>query len=142
MVGPDDLVEQDFNPLAGGVLDHVEFFKDDAALFFDILGVETGVAKHVDEEVEGLGEVGKGDLGPVGGDLLVGGAIERSSDALHGLGDMLGERSFLCTFEADVLDKVGDAGLGVVLVAGPGADEDGHGGGPGVGHVAGDDPQA
>ena len=38
-------------------------------LLFDVLGVEAGVAEHVDEEVEGLGEVGKGDLGPVGGDL-------------------------------------------------------------------------
>ena len=98
VVGPDELVKEDFNPLVGGVLDHVELFEDDAALFFDVLGVEAGVAEHVDEEVEGLGEVGEGDPGPVGRDLLVGGAVECASDALDGLGDLLGEGSLLGAF--------------------------------------------
>ena len=142
MVGPDELVKEDFDPLVGSVLDHVELFEDDAALFFDVLGVEAGVAEHVDEEVEGLGEVGKGDLGPVDSDLLVGGAVEHAAYSLHGLGDLLGEGPFLGALETDMLDEVGDAGLGVGLIPRAGPDKDGHGRGAGVGHIAGDDPQA
>ena len=73
---------------------------------------------------------------------LVGGAVEDAADSLHGFRYLLGERPFLGAFEADVLDEVGDASLGVVLVAGAGPDKDGHSSGAGVGHVAGDDPQA
>ena len=48
VIGPDDLVEQYFSPLVGGVLDHVQLFEDDASFFLDVLGVEAGVAEHVD----------------------------------------------------------------------------------------------
>ena len=120
VIGPDDLVEQDFSPLVGGVLDHVQFFENDASFFFDVLGVEAGVAEHVDEEVKGLGEVGEGNLGPVGGYLLVGAAVERATYTFDGLGYLLRQAPLLGPLKAKVLDEVGDARFVVGFVSGPG----------------------
>ena len=66
------------------------------------------------------GEVGKGNLGPVGGYLLVGAAVEGATYALDGLGNLLRQAPLLGPLKAKVLNEVGDASFVVGFVSGSG----------------------
>ena len=142
LVGPHGLVNEEAGAGVGVIAAGGELLEDDAALFLELVGVEEGVADHVDDEVGGDVEVRPGDLAPVGGDLPGGGGVHEAADAVNGLTDHAGSGPRGGALEAEMLYEVEGACLRVRLVAGAAADEEAEGDGVGVGHGAGDDAEA
>src|SRR6266508_2208871 len=91
---------------------------------FDLLGIELGVAQHVDEDVErDIARLG-GALDVVPGVLLAGEGVELAADGVDLLGDVACRRPALRSLEEHVLGEVRDAvGVGR-LVARAGREHD------------------
>ena len=121
---------------------HVHLLDDDALLALDLVGVEAGVAKHVDEHVErdvtGLG----GALDVVRGHLLAGERVELAADRVDLGRDVPGRRSPFRPLEEEVLGEVRDAALLAPLVARAGGEHDEARDGLRMGHRRGEDARA
>jgi hypothetical protein len=107
---------------------HLDFFEDDLALFFLVLGIELGAKNEVGENVERNGEMRVEDLG-VEADLFLGGkGVEHAADGIHFAGNVFGGAA-LRAFKDHVLQKMGRAIFGgrfpAGAVANPDADRDG-----------------
>jgi hypothetical protein len=90
---------------------------DHALLALDLVGVEAGVAEHVDEHVErDVARLG-GALDVVAGQLLAGERVELAADRVDLGRDVTRGRPPLRALEEHVLGEVGDAALLAPLVA-------------------------
>ena len=87
---------------------HVHLLDDHALLALDLLGVELGVAEHVDEHVErGVACLG-GAADVVAGVLLAGEGVELAADRVDLAGDVARRRPPLRALEEHVLGEVRD----------------------------------
>ena len=139
LVGPEGLVDEEVGQLGGIVVGGAKFLQDDLALLFHLGGVHDRVLDHIQQDGEGLAEVGFGDLAPEHGHLPVGAGVHQAADALDGVADELGRGPLAAALERQVFEEVGEAGLLLRFIAGAGADADHDGHGKGVRHGSGED---
>ncbi len=133
LLGPDDVPAErlvavhvplphvaDVRPWRVGV--HVHLLDDHALLALDLVGVEAGVAEHVDEHVErDVARLG-GALDVVARELLARERVELAADRVDLRGDRTRRGPPLGSLEEHVLGEVGDATLLAALVAGAGGE--------------------
>ena len=119
------------------IVAHVNLFDNDLPLFFNVRRVESGVEEHIGQYLEGDGEMGSGHLAPVDGQLFVRTTVKDTAHAFNGRGNFAGGRTFGGAPEAEVFNKMGDAGLGLGFMTRTGVDKDAHGYGAGVRHRGG-----
>jgi len=120
---------------------HLDFFEDDLAFFFDVLGVKQRAENEIGDDVKGDGKMLVENLG-VEADLFLGGkSIEHAADGVHFAGDGFGGAA-LGTFEDHVLHEVGETVLFGDFAAGTVANPDADGDGADVGHGLSNDHKA
>ena len=105
------------NQVVGVVLFHLDFFKNDAALTRNVVGVKDRVQDQVAQYLHGLRDVLVQDFHAEADAFLGGKRIQISSDRI-GLTSDLFSSTVGCAFEHHMLDKMGYAVGGRVLVAG------------------------
>ena len=121
------------------VLVHRDLLQHDLALGVD-LGIGRG-EQHLGQQVEDLLGVLVEGAGVQVGRLLAGGRVDRGAEPVEALGD-LDRREARGPLEEQVLEEVGDPGLGRGLVARAGAHPEPERHGPHRGNLLGDDPDA
>ena len=124
LVRPQRLVDEQVGECVGVVVGHRELFEDDPPLTLDLLRREQRMTVHVGQHVERDVEVVARDLGVVDRRLAVGACVEHPADGLDGARNQLRLGALLTAFEEHVLQEVGRARYGVILVARPRAHED------------------
>ena len=141
MVGPEAAGEDVMEQVFGIVHVHLDFFEDNLALFFDVVGIEFGTEDEIGKDIEGDGEMRVEDLG-VEADLFLGGeGVEHATDGIHFAGDVFGGAAF-GALEDHVLEEMGDAVFGEGFAAGAVANPDANGDGADVLHGLGNDDKA
>jgi len=128
MFGPEAAGEDVMEKVFWVVHVHLDFFKDDLALFLDVFRIELGAKDQIGNDIEGDGKMRVEDLG-VETDLFLGGeGVEHAADGIHFAGDVFGGTA-LGALKDHVLQEVGDTVLGggfpAGAVANPYADGDG-----------------
>ena len=118
-----------------------DFLEDDAALALQLFGEEGGVGEDVADDVGAEVEILFQQLHIVGGLLPRGVGVDVAADVFHRFGDF-GRTAALGALEGHVFEKVADAVLGRVLVAGAAGDIGAEGDGLHPVHLLGDDFQA
>ena len=140
MLGPDSASKDFMEEILGIVEIHLDFFEDDLALFFDVVGVKFGTQDEIGDDVEGDGQVLVEDFG-VEANLFFGSeGVEHAADGVHFAGDGFGTAA-LGSFENHVLDKVGEAVFGRRFATGAIAHPDTDRDGADVAHGLGQDDQ-
>ena len=120
---------------------HLDFFKDNLALFPDVVGVKLRAENKIGDDVEGDGQVLVQNFG-VEANLLFGGeGVQHAPDRIHLACNVLG-RAALRAFENHMLHKVGEAIFLGNLAAGAIADPDADGNGADMRHGLRDDHEA
>ena len=141
MFGPETTGENVVEKIFGIVQIHLDFFEDDLALFFDVVGVELGAKDEVGDDVEGDGEMFVENFG-VEADLFLGGeGIEHAADGVHFAGDVFGGAA-LGSFENHVLEEMSKTIFGRIFAAGTVANPDADRNGTYVLHGLGDDNES
>ena len=121
---------------------HVHLLDDHALLALDLLGVEAGVAEHVDEHVERRVARLGGAADVVAGVLLAGEGVELAPDRVDLAGDVARGRPPVGALEEHVLGEVRDPVRVRRLVARAGGEHDEARDGLGVRHRRRQDAQA
>ena len=124
LVAVEELLVHAADEVARRVVVHVHLLDDHAFLTLDLVGVELGVAEHVDEHVERDVARLRGALDVVAGVLLAGESVELAADRVDLHGDVAGGRPALRPLEEHVLREVRDAVRLGRLVARPGSEHD------------------
>ena len=106
------------------VVVHVHLLEDHALLALDLLGVELGVAEHVDEHVERDVALLTGAADVVAGVLLRRERVELTADLVDLHREVARGRAALGSLEEHVLREVGDPAVGRLLVARAGSEHD------------------
>ena len=110
--------------VARGVLVHVHLLEDHALLALDLLGVEAGVAEHVEQHVEGGVAPLAGAADVVARVLLRGEGVELAADPVDQGRQVARGRAALRALEEHVLGEVRDAAILGALVARAGREHD------------------
>jgi hypothetical protein len=138
-MGAEDRLAQDVeHRVLGVVLVHGDLLEDDLPLGIDV--PEGRAPDHVGHDVERAGQMLVEHPRVDRGALLVRPGVELGAHAVEQLVD-LGRGVDVGTAEQHVLQEVREPGLGLVLAAGSGADEEADGHGSHGGHSLRDDPQ-
>jgi len=141
VLGPETARENVMEEVFGIVHVHLDFFEDDLALFFHVIGVEFGTKNEVGDDVEGDGEMLVENFG-VETDLFLGSeGVQHAADGIHFAGDVLGGASF-GALENHVLDEVGEAVFFGDFAAGAVANPDANGNGADMAHGLGQNDEA
>ena len=122
LVAVEELVVHALEVVAGRVVVHVHLLDDHALLAVDLLGIELGVAEHVDEHVERRVAVLGRALHVVAGVLLAGEGVELAADRVDLAGDLARRRAALGALEEHVLCEMRDPVRVLGLVARPGGE--------------------
>ena len=142
LVGPQQAVEGERGLLVWRVLDRSQLLEDHAPLALDLRVLQQRVLHGVGEQVERLRGMLRGDLAVVDGQLAVRGGVEQPTKRVDLDRHVARRRPPRRALEAEVLQEVREAGVGVGrLVAGAGVEVDRDGDRARMRHRAGDDAQ-
>ena len=136
------LIHQDVDDnIVRRVLHHGDLFRHDALFLADLRGVVLRAADHVQQKIYRLRKYVRQRLDVVAGRFLVGERVQRRADIVRFL-SQLQEVSFLCAFEAHMLDKMGNAVLLRRFSYGAGSHPYPYAGGSGAGDLLRDQANA
>ena len=141
MTLPEIFGEQVVDEIVGSIFGLRYFLQYDLALAFDFRGIENRLEKDIGEHVGRHLEVLAEHLGVVAGVFLAGERVEYAADAVEGLGDFRGG-ALLGALEKQMLDEMGDAVLGRLLVTRAVLDPDSDCRGDHLRHRLGNNPHA
>src|SRR6202158_4766534 len=120
---------------------HLDFFEDDLAFLFHVIGIEFWPKDQIRDDVESNGQVLVKNFGVETNLLLGSEGVEHAADGVHFAGDGFGGAA-LRALKNHVLHEVGEAVLFGNFAAGAVADPDAYGDGAHMGHGLGDNHQA
>src|SRR5882762_4362895 len=141
MLRPEAARENIVKEIFGIIQVHLDFFEDDLALFFYVIGVEFWPENQIRDDVKGDGQVLVKNLS-VEADLLLGSKrVKHAADGIHFAGDGFSGAAFRA-LENHVLDEVREAvfleNFAAGTIANPNADRNG----ANVGHRLCEDHEA
>jgi hypothetical protein len=116
MVFPESLAEQFVDLIVRRVIHHMNFLEDDTPFLLYFVRIQNGVKDDVGEEIDRQRESSGQHFGIIAAELATGECIEHPADRIDLLGDFL-RISASGPLEEHVLNKVGNAALGEILMA-------------------------
>jgi hypothetical protein len=120
---------------------HLDFFEDDLAFLFHVIGIEFWPKDQIRNDVESDGQVLVKNFGVEANLLLGSESVEHAADGIHFAGDGFGGAAF-CALENHVFDEMREAVFFQEFAAGAVADPNADGDGADVGHGLGEDHEA